>query len=222
MLPKVIIYNTISLDGSLNFFNHNSKHYYEIASKLDVDAVLMGNNTLIKEINSGIGELYNWKNLGYEIEPISLLIVPDNEGKIRSWSKVLEIPFIDDILVLCSRSTPQEYMNFLDELNIKYMIIGYSQVNFNIALEELNIQFGVKSLRVNSEDALNGILLQDDLVDEFYILLNPVIRGTSTNHIHKPSKLENPDKSIDLKLIKVEQLKNEIILLHYRVMKYQF
>lgn len=160
--------------------------------------------------------------MGYEIEPISLLIVLDNEGKIRIWSKVLEIPFIEDILVLCSRSTPQEYMNFLDELNIKYMIIGYSQVNFNIALEELNIQFGVKSLRVNSEGALNGILLQDDLVDELYILLNPVISGISTNLLYKPYKFENPGKAIDLKLIKVEKLKNEIIFLQYRVMKYQF
>lgn len=61
MLPKVIIYNTISLDGSLNFFNYDSKHYYEIASKLNVDAVLMDNNTLLKEINSETGELYNGK-----------------------------------------------------------------------------------------------------------------------------------------------------------------
>ncbi|MDD3985766.1 MAG: RibD family protein [Methanobacterium sp.] len=222
MLPKVIIYNTISLDGALNFFNYNSKYYYEIASKLDIDAVLMGSNTLLKEINSETGELYNWKNLGYEIEPISLLVVPDSEGKIRIWSKVLEIPFVNDILVLCSRSTPQEYMNFLDELDIKYMIIGYGQVNFNIALEELNIQFGIKSLRVNSGGTLNGILLQDDLADELCILLNPVIGGTSTNPIYTTSNLENPGKAIDLKLIKVEQLKNEIIFLQYRVMKYQF
>ena len=224
MLPKVIIYNAISLDGRINFFDTDSKLYYEIASKWNVDAVLMGTNTLIKGFNPETGDLFDLANFGDdEIDTFPLLVVPDSGGKIRIWNKVLEMSFIKDILVLCSRSTPQEYMNFLDELNIKYMVIGYNKVNLGIALEELNTQFGVKSLRVDSGGTLNGVLLRDDLVDEVCVLLNPVmVGGMSPNSIYTSPDLETSEQAIDLKLIKMEQLKNEIIFLQYRVMKYQF
>ena len=53
-----------------------------------------------------------------------------------------------DMLVLCSKSTPQEYLESLDERIIKYMVIGYNKVNLGTALEEINLQFGVKCLRV--------------------------------------------------------------------------
>jgi 2,5-diamino-6-(ribosylamino)-4(3H)-pyrimidinone 5'-phosphate reductase len=224
MLPKVIIYNAVSLDGRINFFNTDTKLYYEIASKWDVDAVLMGSTTLLKRFNPENRELnYLSKFKVDEIDSFPLLVVPDSEGQIRIWNKVLEMPFIKDILVLCSRSTPQEYMNFLDELNIKYMVIGYDKVNLGTALEELNTQFGVKSLRVDSGGTLNGVLLRDDLVDEVCVLLNPImVGGKSTNSIYTTYDLKTSKEVIDLKLIKMEQLKNEIIFLQYRVMKYQF
>ena len=224
MIPKVIIYNTISLDGRIDLFNTDIKLYYEIASKWDVDAVLMGSNTLLKRFNAETGELYGCANFEVdEIDSFPLLVVPDSEGQIRIWNKVLKMPFIKDILVLCSRSTPQEYLNFLDEMNIKYMVIGYNNVNLGTALEELNTQFGVKSLRVDSGGTLNGVLLRDDLVDEVCVLLNPVmVGGISTNSIYTAPDLKTSNDAIDLKLIKMEQLKNEIIFLQYRVMKYQF
>jgi 2,5-diamino-6-(ribosylamino)-4(3H)-pyrimidinone 5'-phosphate reductase len=224
MLPKVIIYNEISLDGRINFFNTDTKLYYEIASKWNVDAVLMGSTTLLKRFNPESEELNYLPNFKVdEIDSFPLLVVPDSEGQILIWNKVLETPFIKDILVLCSRSTPQEYMNFLDELNIKYMVIGYDKVNLGTALEELNTQFGVKSLRVDSGGTLNGVLLQDDLVDEVCVLLNPVMVGEiSTNSIYTTPDLKTSKEAIDLKLIKMEKLKNEIIFLQYRVMKYQF
>lgn len=224
MLPKVIIYNTVSLDGRIDLFNTDIRLYYEIASKWDVDAVLMGSNTLLKRFNDETGELYDNANFEVdEIDSFPLLVVPDSEGQIRIWNNVLKMPFIKDILVLCSRSTPQEYLNFLDEINIKYMVIGYNNVNLGTALEELNTQFGVKSLRVDSGGTLNGVLLRDDLVDEVCVLLNPVmVGGISTNSIYTAPDLKTSKDAIDLKLIKIEQLKNEIIFLQYRVMKYQF
>jgi len=224
MLPKVIIYNAISLDGRLNLFNTDSKLYYEIASKWNVDAVLMGSNNILNGFNAETGEVCSWANFEVdEIDSFPLLVVPDSGGQIRIWNKLLELPFINDILVLCSRSTPQEYMNFLEDSDIKYMVIGYNKVNLGTALEELNIQFGVKSLRVDNDGTLNGLLLKEDLVDEVCVLLNPVmVGGISPDSIYTAPDLKTSDEAIDLKLIKMEQLKNEIIFLQYRVMKYQF
>jgi len=151
-----------------------------------------------------------------------LLVVPDSKGKIRIWSEVREMPFIRDILVLCSRSTPQEYMDCLDDRYIKYMVVGYDKVNLGAALEELNVQFGVKKLRVDGGGTLNTVLLRDDLVDEVCVLLHPVmVGGASENSIYNTPDLTS-EAVLDLKLLKMEKLKNEIIFLQYRVMKYQF
>ena len=227
MLPKVIIYNYISLDGRINGFNADKKLYYQLASQWNLDAVLMGTDTLLRNFNIKSDKLHESENFGFpeadKNDSRPLLVVPDSRGRIRSWSQVFGMGLFRDILVLCSRSTPQEYLNFLDEQFIKYMVVGYEKVNLSTALEEINIQFGVKSLRVDSGGILNGVLLRDDLVDELYVLIHPaMVGGTSPNSMYIAPDLTSTEGVLDLKLLKMEKLKNEIILLQYRIMKYQF
>jgi 2,5-diamino-6-(ribosylamino)-4(3H)-pyrimidinone 5'-phosphate reductase len=227
MIPKVIIYNAVSLDGRITGFKTDNELYYKIASEWNVDAVLMGSNTLLTGFDADRNDFREEGDFKIpeviENDKLPLLVVPDSGGKIRIWSEVFKIPYIRDILVLCSRSTPQEYLNFLEKRNIKYMIIGYDKVNLGAALEELNTQFGVKSLRVDSGGILNGVLIKDDLVDEICVLVHPVIvGGMLSNSIYTDPDLILNNEVLDLKLLKMEKLKNEIIFLHYRIMKYQF
>jgi 2,5-diamino-6-(ribosylamino)-4(3H)-pyrimidinone 5'-phosphate reductase len=48
------------------------------------------------------------------------------------------------------------------------------------------------------------------------------VGGISPDSIYSAPDLNSKEGVLDLKLLKMEKLKNEIILLHYRVMKYQF
>jgi len=226
MLPKVILYNAVSLDGRISGFDVDTELYYDIASKWDLDAVLMDSKILLIGFNAMPNEFREKGTLKAleisEKDTRPLLVVPDSKGIIRIWSEVREMPFIRDILVLCSRSTPQEYMDFLDERYIKYMVVGYDKVNLGTALEELNVQFGVKTLRVDGGGTLNSALLMDDLVDEICVLLHPImVGGASGNSIYNAPDLTS-ESVLDLKLLKMEKLKNEIIFLHYRIMKYKF
>jgi 2,5-diamino-6-(ribosylamino)-4(3H)-pyrimidinone 5'-phosphate reductase len=227
MLPKVIIYNYISLDGRINGFNVDTELYYKLPSQWSLDAVLMGINTVLKSFNTKSNDLYEEEDFKVreadKNDTRPLLIVPDSRGRIRIWNRVFETGYFRDILVLCSRSTPQEYLDFLEERLIKYMVIGYEKVNLGTALEEINVQFGVKSLRVESGGKLNGLLLRDDLVDEVCVLIHPaMVGGTSPDSIYIAPDLKSAEDALDLKLLKIEKLKNEIILLNYRIMKYQF
>lgn len=70
MLPKIILYNAVSLDGRINGFNADVGLYYEIASNWDIDAVLMGSNTVLagfdadyKENNEDLEFLKNRKKI---------------------------------------------------------------------------------------------------------------------------------------------------------------
>ena len=227
MLPKVIIYNYISLDGRINGYNVDTELYYKLSSQWNLDAVLMGSDTVLKSFNTKSNDLHEEEDFKVREADKNntrpLLVVPDSRGRIRIWSRVFETGYFRDMLVLCSRSTPQEYLDFLEERLIKYMVIGYEKVNLGTALEEINVQFGVKSLRVESGGKLNGLLLRDDLVDEVCVLIHPaMVGGTSPDSIYIAPDLKSAEDALDLKLLKIEKLKNEIILLNYRIMKYQF
>ncbi len=227
MLPKVIIFNSVSIDGRINGFEENLLIYNSIASQWDVDAVLMGSNTILSDFNIKKGGDRDAKDheVPKRMDNVKkpLLVVPDSSGKIRIWDEIRETLPINNVLVLCSRSTPREYLDFLDNHMVQYMVVGFDKVNLGTALEELNTQFGIKSLRVDGGGTLNSALLFDDLVDEVCVLIYPaLVGGSSSITIDTPTDLTLKDEVVDLKLLKMEKLKNEIILLHYRVMKYQF
>ena len=225
MLPWVILYNAVSLDGRITGFDADVELYYELASKLDVDAVLMGSNTVLTGFGVKPGE-----NLSESEEVLKprvndpednrpLLVVPDSKGQIRIWSELLKMPYIRDILVLCSRSTPTEYLNFLDERYINYLVVGYQQVDMENAFEELNTRFGVKKIRIDSGGILNGVLLREGLVDEMHLLVHPELVGSTTsNPIFQAPDLEGEYHTIKLKLDSMEKIKNDIIYLKYKVL----
>lgn len=226
MLPKVIIYNVVSLDGRTTGFNADLELYYELASKLKADAVLMGSETVLTGFEAQPFQAFQENKEDFkprEVDPADerpLLVVPDSRGQVRIWSKVLEMPYMRDVLVLCSRSTPQEYLDFLDERYVKYLIIGYQKVDLGFALEELNTQFGVKSVRVDSGGILNGVLLREGLVDEVHVFIHPeLVGGTSPSSIYKAPDLESDEDTIPVFLTGLEKLKNDIVLLKYRIFK---
>ncbi len=52
MIPRVIVYDAVSLDGRTIGLDVDKELYNEIASKWELDAVLMGSNTVLAELNA--------------------------------------------------------------------------------------------------------------------------------------------------------------------------
>lgn len=224
MQPWVILYNAVSLDGRITGFNADTELYYELAAKLDVDAVLMGSNTVLTGFGVKPGETLDESQEAFQPRKNDpednrpLLVVPDSKGQIRIWTELLKMPYIRDILVLCSRSTPTEYLDFLDERYIDYLVVGYQKIDLTIALDELNTKFGVKKIRIDSGGILNGILLREGLADEVHLLIHPeLVGGMTSNSIFQAPDLNEGDMSIKLYLDSMEKIKDDIIYLKYKV-----
>jgi 2,5-diamino-6-(ribosylamino)-4(3H)-pyrimidinone 5'-phosphate reductase len=229
MIPIVILYNAISLDGRITGFDADVELYYGLASKWDVDAVLMGSNTVLTGFGVKAGETVPESDDAFqprEKDPDDrrpLLVVPDSKGQIRIWREILKLPYINDVLVLCSRSTPREYLDFLDERYIDYLVVGYQQVDLENALEELNTKFGVKKVRVDSGGVLNGILLRQGLADEIHLLIHPELVGGATNDsIFQTHGKDEELEPIKLYLEGMEKIKDDIIYLRYRILDGMF
>ena len=102
------------------------------------------------------------------------------------------------------------------------MIIGYDDVNFPTALEELNIQFGVKTVLVNGDGFLNSKLVLDDLVEEINVLITPKLDTGVNNKQDVYIDIGEDFQNLDLRLLDIKKLKNEIIFIKYRIMRYVF
>lgn len=216
MLPNIILHNSISLDGSLSNFEVNMDLHYEIAGKLKPDAHLIGSNT----IKTGI-ELYGDappeeendfkkpkrdRNLPY-------WVIPDTNGKLKDLlHEVRRFEFCKDVIILISKETPKEYINYLKERNYDIHIIGNNQVDLEKALELLFNYYNVKTLLTDTGKILGNILLNKGLVKEISLLIHPVIVGNKAYTI-----FSSIDPNIQLKLKTNEILDEGYIWSVYKV-----
>lgn len=224
MLPKIILYNATSLDGRITGFNANIELYYGIASKWNIDAVLMGSNTVLMGFGAKSGEtreedleaIINRKKDPNDSRPV--LVVPDSRGRIRIWNELFKMPYLRDIIVLCSKNTPEEYLDFLNERKIDFIISGEDHVDLEYALGKLNSEYGIDSIRVDSGGILNGILLRARLADEIYLLIHPeLVGGMKPNSIFQTADIDSLEDVISLKLVNFKKLKDNIIFLKYKI-----
>lgn len=224
MLPHVVLHNAVSVDGRMDWFTGDVGLYYEVAAQWPVDAMLSGSETILAGSETFLVTDAAAPNEAAAPGPSSgaqsLLVVADSRGRIHNWPQIRYSPYWRDAVVLCSRATPQNYLDDLKRQGIAHIIAGDDHVELRAALEELNARFGVKLIRVDSGGTLNGALLRAGLIDEVSVVINPyLVGGTSPRSIFTAPELTSPDGVIPLRLIHVEQLRGEAVWVRYEVVK---
>lgn len=224
MLPRVIVHNAVSLDGRIDGFPADVGLYYELAEPWKVDAHLAGCDTML-QMESEIPELND-----SVIEPPpsppdpndsrALLVVPDSRGRLRRWRGIRQMPYWRGAVALCSRSTPQEYLENLIKWHVPYLIAGDDYVDLRAALELLNLHFNVKTVLVDSGGTLSGVLLRAGLVDEVSVLIHPhLVGGIRPRPFFRTPDLGGLKGPVPLRLKHVECMKDDIVWLRYEVIR---
>jgi 2,5-diamino-6-(ribosylamino)-4(3H)-pyrimidinone 5'-phosphate reductase len=222
MLPRVILHNAVSLDGRMDWFTPDIGLFYELTSHWKEDATLAGSNTIFNpdEAHADEPEASHQPSKGAPQDTRPLLAVPDSRGRVRNWRWLRSQPYWRETVALCSRSTPKEHLQYLDSIPVDYVISGDDRVDLRGALQELNRQYGVKVIRVDSGGTLNGVLLRAGLVDEVSVLIHPSLVGGSTPRtLFRATDLTSPGGVIRLKLSHCEQLSGDVVWLRYDVLR---
>jgi len=197
--------------------------YYELAARWNADAMLSGSETMLAAYaQEEAPEAEESTVEPPELHPlhVPLLVVVDSRGRLRNWQQIRREPYWRNAIAFCSRSTPPSYLAHLQKRHVDYIVAGEDRVDLRAALEELNIRYGVKAVRVDSGGALNGALLRAGLVDEVSVLVSPCLTGgTTPRSIFVAPDLTSPEGVIQLKLAHVEQMANDTIWLRYDVVK---
>ena len=138
-------------------------------------------------------------------------------------------------MALCSKSTPQDYLDYLKERHIDCIIAGEDHVDLRVALEELYSRYAVKVVRVDAGGTLNGLLLRQGLVSEVSVLIYPsLVGGETTSSIFRAPDLtaavpaagdadiapgKGAEGTISLQLMQTEKLQGDVMWLRYLVMQ---
>ncbi len=130
-------------------------------------------------------------------------------------------------MALCSKSTPQEYLEYLKQRHIDCIIAGEDHVDLRTALEELYSRYAVRVVRVDSGGTLNGLLLRQGLVNEVSVLIYPcLVGGETTSSIFRAPDLpaavdaapgQGAEGTISLKLMQTRKLRGDVMCLRYEV-----
>lgn len=179
MLPKVILHTAVSLDGRITNFPADLELYYALAARWNPDAVLFGSSTILAaptlEVPAEHQELFTPPAEGPDPRP--LMVIADSGGRVRCWETLRTWPYMRGLIALCTPETPAEYLRYLASCNVSAIVTGGSRVDMRTALEELNRQYGVRTVRVDSGGTLNSVLLHAGLADEVSVLVHPFIAG---------------------------------------------
>jgi 2,5-diamino-6-(ribosylamino)-4(3H)-pyrimidinone 5'-phosphate reductase len=221
MLPRVILHSAVSVDGRIDWFTPNVGMYYELASRWNEDATLAGADTLLAAPDEVPEDDAQAEPPAVDPEDRRpLLVVPDSKGRIRSWDYWRTQPYWRDAVVLCSHDTPQSYLDYLLSRKVDYIKTGRQHVDLQAALEELNIRYGVKTVRVDSGGTLNGALLRAGVVTDLSVMIHPaLVGGTSARSLFRAPDLTSADGVLPLRLAHVEQMEGGIVWLQYEVVR---
>ena len=218
-MPKVIIHNSISVDGSLSSFEPNMELHYELAGRYKPDIHLIGSNT----ITAGI-ELYGdgvplEESTDFEKpkrnKNLPLWVLIDSKGKLEGMLHTCRrFEMCRNVIVLVSQATPQRYLKYLDERHYDHHCVGRGSVDVRRALQLLSQEYDAKTILTDAGRILGNILLNQGLVDEISLLVHPVIVGKKTY-----SMFSDIRRNLEVTLVKCERLEKQYVWLVYHVKK---
>jgi 2,5-diamino-6-(ribosylamino)-4(3H)-pyrimidinone 5'-phosphate reductase len=217
---RVILHIQTSLDARATGFNIDMGTYYQLAETFEPDGTISGADTFLAAPIPE--EVEEWS---YEVAKNfpscsrSVMAIVDSRGRVRNWSAIKKQPFWKTPVALCSRSTPKEYLQYLEAEGIDAIIAGKDRVDLNKALKELRSRYGLRTLRIDSGGTLSAIMLKEGLIDQVSVILTPCIVGNSNSaHFINPTVSELP-KACQLKLKHAKELENGLVWLKYDVIK---
>jgi 2,5-diamino-6-(ribosylamino)-4(3H)-pyrimidinone 5'-phosphate reductase len=128
----------------------------------------------------------------------------------------------DHVVAILAERVSDEYLAFLRERGVSYLLCGRRDVDLALALERIGARFGVRTLMLEGGGQINGGFLRAGLVDEVSLLVAPVVDG----RIGTPALFDvegDADGDSDaaaprrLALEHVERREGDVLWLRYRV-----
>jgi len=219
MKPEVIMHNSISLDGRVTGFEANIGLHYGIVNEYGADFYMAGSSTAKAgvELFGGVSiETEDDYNKPEKEGNLSYWVIPDTKGSLKGVLHTYRrYEFCKDVILLISRRTNRDYIEYLEERHYDYLICGGAFVDYKEAFEGFGEQYHARRILVDTGPTLSGVLLKQQLVDKISLLIHPFLVGNNFPNVFE--KLDLNKLNIELNLEKQEVLKNDYLHMVWRI-----
>lgn len=218
--PYIIIFSTISVDGALSVKGRK----YRLSSDRDlyrlhylrstVDAVMVGANTVMID-----DPLLNVRIPGYKGKQPYRIVV-DGKLKLSLNYKVFDTSIAPTIIITSNRNKYNEKINDLRKRGVRVLFVREhekTKLNLAEAMEKLYEEYSIRKILVEGGGRLIASLLKNQLVDEIYLSISPLLIG-----LNKTSLIEDYYSSplnLRLRKIYIDHVTGEIIVNYLPVYK---
>ena len=120
----------------------------------------------------------------------------------------------DHVVALLSERVSDDYLAFLRDRGVSYLIAGAREVDLPRALDKIGRSFGVETLMLEGGGKINGSMLAAGLVDEVSVLVAPVVDGRLGTPALFDADQIAPRR---LALESVDRRADDVLWLRYRV-----
>ena len=210
--PHVILSAAISVDGKIATKTGDSN----LSSKIDkirvhklrskVDAILIGQNTLRRDDPILSVRYAKGRN------PIRIIL--DSRGKISSKSKIIKTCNKIPTILAVSKNISNKNLQRLKKYPLEIIVTGENKVNLKQLLKQLEKR-KIKKLLLEGGGTVNWEFIKQGLFDEIIVTVTPfLIGGIKSISLVQGLGFSKISKSTKLKLKKIKQQKNELVL-HY-------
>ncbi len=221
MLPKVVIYDSVSVDGAIKGFDVNIPLHYMIAGRFSADAMLVGSVTSKTGIEMFMQTVPAEEPSDFvkpQIQPDDkrpLWVIVDSKGVMQSLLHVnRRSEYTKNVIVTVANNTPKAYLDYLKERNYDIIQTGEDHVDLQAALEELNRHYGVKTVVTDTGGVLASVLLEQDLADEVQLLVSSEIVGKKAVNLFRTL-----NRAVKLELLNCDAIDEVHALLSFKVLK---
>ncbi|MDB4890105.1 MAG: bifunctional deaminase-reductase domain protein [Gemmatimonadetes bacterium] len=227
MRPRVICHMVASVDGRIAtsgwpLTDAARKHYEQVHASYDPDGWICGRVTMepfAKQLRSE-GEVAR-KHTGSAPradfvapgEHQSFAFAIDASGRLAWDSNDIDG---DHVVAILSERVSDDYLGFLRERGVSYLLAGVRDVDLSLALDKIGAQFEVRTLMLEGGGRINGGMLRAGLIDEVSVLIAPVADG----RIDTPALFDVDGDDVAPRLLAlqaVERRADDMLWLRYSV-----
>jgi len=191
--PRVIVHNSVSIDGSYVNFDANLELHYRIVLQCKADIHLIGSTTA----KTGFEHIIPPEESRDYMKPdkgadLPLWVIIDSKGILEGMLHVMRrFEYCRDVVLLITRHTPDRYIQYLEERQYDYYTVGDKHVDLHAALELLNGKYNAETVITDCGAILTNVLLNENLVDEVSLLIHPFIVGETSKNLFTGAHLKH-------------------------------
>lgn len=222
--PYIICYMMTSVDGRIdcNMVEQLAgvEDYYPLLDELGLQSAISGKTTARLELaEPGEFDSKNNSPFGKEIaskktdSANGYTIVVDTKGTLL-WKHDNE--YDQPHILITSKQVSQEYLNYLDERNISYIVTGDNKIDLSAACKVLKETFKIERLGIVGGPAINTAFLDAGLLDEVIVLIGAGIDGRASFPPVFNRKDDGRTAPTPLKLVEAKTYGSGAVFIRYK------